>query len=65
MEEIYQIDSRRRVTPRNDLPPVGPRGPRVAIVDVPVAFGGNKRNAENEKGEENNVAEGRLHCCWW
>jgi hypothetical protein len=44
MADKYQIDSRRRVTPRNDLPPVSPRGPRVAIVNVSVAFGGDKRN---------------------
>lgn len=62
MADLYPIDSRRRVTPRNDLPPVSPRGPRVAIVNVSVAFGGYKRNEENENGEEDDVVECRPHC---
>jgi hypothetical protein len=42
MEGSYQIDSRLRVGSRNDLPPMSLRGPRVAIVNVSVAFSGHR-----------------------
>jgi len=65
--ETYPFDNSNHMSSGNNLSRVSPRGPRVAIVDMFVAFCDNERNEDDENGQEKEGrsldTENRLHCC--
>jgi len=58
----YQIDSRRRLSSRNEVPPKSLRNPRLAIMTMPIVSSGYKWNQNDENGERSLDTENWLHC---